>query len=291
LTVTDLASSCARGEFWRQLGMSTPVPVDSVQMVERFFTMLKSLENFDKLEVRAVIDTLLSPSRREQCFIGLYRRSLANVATLQELKSAKHFQAIVMLTRSLFELAVDIRLISVVPDSCNKMTEFVDFEKLRTARKTRKFKDDHPGILVETTITDIFIAKHEHRIETVRRLLWPKPDTMSHWSGMRMSDRVKLLGPPFEEFYEVHYPQLSWQVHSGLTGVVNLQAETFTVMCGQAFKFAADSYQETLVAMIDEFGLDKANAKIRGKLKAAKLLPFTDGPEKADELLRALTSD
>ena len=61
-----------------------------------------------------------------------------------------------------------------------------------------------------------------------------------------MSGRVKLLDPLFEEIYEVHYPHLSWQVHSGLTGVVNLRAETFTVMCGQGFKLAADSYRETL---------------------------------------------
>lgn len=80
--------------------------------------MVKSIGEFDQLEVRSVVDTLLSPARREQCFIGIYRRSVANIATLLELESAKHFQTIVMLTRSLFELAVDIRLISVISDSC-----------------------------------------------------------------------------------------------------------------------------------------------------------------------------
>jgi hypothetical protein len=258
-------------------------------MVERFFTMVKSLENFDKLEVRPVINTLLTPSRREQCFIGIYRRSLANIATLQELKSPKHFQAILMLARSVFELAVDIKLMSIVADSALKMIEFVDVEKLRTARKVLRFKADHPGSQLDVSTYDSFIAANASRIDAARRTLWPKPETMSHWSGMKMPGRAKLLGDPFEEIYEVHYPQLSWQVHSGLTGIVNLKAETFTMMCGQAFKIAADSYEEILTAMIEGFDLEKGNEKIKGKLRAAKLLPFTDSPEEVNDVLRALT--
>jgi uncharacterized protein DUF5677 len=271
--------------------MSTSVPLDIQKSTERFCTMVKSIAEFDKLEVRSVIDTLLSPSRREQCFIGIYRRSVANIATLLELKSAKHFQTVVMLTRSLFELAVDIRLIGVISDSCAKMIEFVDVEELRTARKARQFKADNPGAQVETTIYDAFIVNNENRIEAVKRTLWSKPETMIHWSGMHMSGRVKLLDPLFEEIYEVHYPRLSWQVHSGLTGVVNLKAETFTVMCGQAFKIAADSYRKTLLTMIEEFELEKANPKIGAKLKVATLLPLTDTHEEAERLRELAAPD
>jgi hypothetical protein len=270
--------------------MPTAAPFNTQQTTERFFTMVKSLDEFDRLEVRAVIDTLLSPSRREQCFIGTYRRSVANIATLQELKSAKHFQAIVMLARALFELAVDIRLIDLLPNSCLKMNEFIEVEKLRCAKKVRKFKSNHPTAKIDTTVYDSFVANNESRIETVRRTLWPKAETMSHWSGMRLPGKVKLLNHPLQEIYEVHYPYLSWQVHSGLTGVVNLKAETFTLMCGQAFKLAVDSYLEILSAMIDEFKIEKADRKIKGKMKAARLLPFTETPEQADQVLRELTS-
>ena len=142
----------------------------------------------------------------------------------------------------------------------------------------------HPSAQVDTTIYDSFIANNESRIEAARRTLWPKPETGSYWSGLNMSRRIKLLDPPFEEIYEVHYPHLSWQVHSGLTGVVNSRADTFTVMCGQAFKLAADSYREILLTMIEEFSLEKANPKIKAKLKVATLLPLTDTPEQADSL-------
>ena len=75
-----------------------------------------------------------------------------------------------------------------------------------------------------------------------------------------------------------------------MTGVVNLQAETFTLICGQGFKLAVDSYWETLSAMIEEFALVRGNRKIQGKMKAAKMLPFTDSPEQAQQLLQELTS-
>jgi len=41
--------------------------------------------------------------------------------------------------------------------------------------------------------------------------------------------------------------------------------------------------------MIREFKIAKANEKIEGKLKAAKLLPFTDIPEEVEQVLQAFT--
>jgi len=43
-----------------------------------------------------------------------------------------------------------------------------------------------------------------------------------------------------------------------------------------------------LTAIIDEFGIAKADSKIGNKLKLAKMLPFTDGPEQGKALEREL---
>jgi hypothetical protein len=134
-----------------------------------------------------------------------------------------------------------------------------------------------------------FVANNEKRVDAAKKMLWPAAKRVPHWSGLELYERVALVKSPFAEIYEVSYPQLSWHVHSGLTGIVNLKAETFTLVCGRAFKLAADAYWELLMTVIREFKIAKANEKIEGKLKAAKLLPFTDAPEEADQLLRALT--
>jgi len=158
-----------------------------------------------------VIRSLLLTSDRERCFIGTHHRFNGNVATLLELKQAKHFQAIAMLARGLFELAVDIRLIDAIPDGPRKMLEFADVEKLRCARKVVQFKADRPATSFDTAVYSSFIANNESRIETTRNALWPatgKLKNVSHWSGLSLSSRVALVKSPFEEIYEVNYPQL-----------------------------------------------------------------------------------
>jgi len=103
-----------------------------------------------------------------------------------------------------------------------------------------------------------------------------------------LASRATLLKSPFDEIYSVNYPQLSWYVHSGLTGIINLQAETFTLLCGIAFKLSAESYQELLRAMIREFKIGKATEKIEERLTGAKILPFTDNPQQAEQLMKEL---
>jgi hypothetical protein len=194
-----------------------------------------------------------------------------------------------MLSRTLFELAVDVRLINVVPQACEKMVAFVDVEKLRCARKILRFQTAHTAAKINTAIYASFVANEGAKIDALRATLWPGTKRLEHWSARNLPDRIALLKDPFDEIYEVNYPHLSWQVHSGLTGVANLKAETFTTMCGQAFILAADSYREILLVMIEEFKIQKANTMIEGKLKAAKMLPFTESPEQVEQLLKGLT--
>lgn len=110
--------------------MPAAVTSETRQNTDRFYTMVKSLREFDKQEVKGVVDTLLSTSERERCFIATYYRATGNVTSLLEFKHAKHFQAIAMLTRNLFELSVDIKLIDLIPDGPAKIREFTDVEKL-----------------------------------------------------------------------------------------------------------------------------------------------------------------
>jgi hypothetical protein len=81
---------------------------------------------------------------------------------------------------------------------------------------------------------------------------------------------------------------LSWQVHSGLTGIANVEMNTFTAICGMAISFSADCYQDILLLMIDAFKIDIANTKIKDYLKAAKLAPFAQDLAETDQIYRQL---
>ncbi len=252
-------------------------------MPERCYTLLKSLNEFDKQELRGVVRGLLAKTDRDNCFIGNYYRGVANVETLLSLKSAKDVQAIAMVTRALFELAVDMKLIDAIPDAVQKLLAFSDVEKLRAARKIVKFKAVNPAADVDASIYGTFITNNAQRIEAQRNAVWPVVKKVEHWSGLNLSRRVALLKAPFDEIYEVKYPQLSWYVHSGLTGF-NLEAETLNMLAAQQNKLAGECYIVLLTAIIDEFRIENANEKVKNKLKLAKMLPFTDGPDQAKAL-------
>jgi hypothetical protein len=189
-----------------------------------------------------------------------------------------------MVARGLFELAIDVKLVGVIPDAVKKIVAFLDVEKLRAARKILKFKTAHPESVVNASIHDSFVTNSANRIEAERNAVWPGVTKLTHWSAMDLSRRAALLKGPFDEIYEVEYAQLSWYAHSGLTGFANLKAETFNMLAANQNKLAGECYFVVLSAVIDEFGIEKADAKVKNKLKLAKMLPFTDGADEAGAL-------
>jgi len=262
---------------------------DPEETVERFFTVIKSLNEFDQLEVRGMIQTLLSRSRRDLCFLGSYYRAVGNIESTLSLKALRDFQAIAMLARSLFEIAVDITLAAQTPDCETKIIAFVDLEKLRSARKIVEFKTANPVVNVDATTYQDFIDNNTSRIATEAKALWPRNyQNVAHWSALKLEKRIETLGAPFTQIYAVNYPQLSWYVHSGMTGILNLEKDSFRMLAGVAFTIIAESYMLVLAAVIKYFQIDKANDKILDMMTLAKMLPFTDGAAQAEELRRAL---
>lgn len=266
------------------------VSSDPHKNVEQLFAMLKSISEFDEVEIRGTIDTIIFPTDREKCFQLVYHRCVANIASLMVLTNRQHFQAISMITRNLFELVVDIKLVDLIHDAIPKMIGFIDVEKLRCARRIVSFKAAHPNIARNDSIYQSFIAAEGSRIDAMKATLWPGVNRLDHWSNKTLKGRAELLGMNYEEIYEVEQPRLSWQIHSGLAGIANLKLETFTAMCGVAIASCANSYEGILLSVINEFKIGKADDKIKGKLMAAKFAAFSKDQAEADMIFRHLTS-
>jgi|HubBroStandDraft_1064217.scaffolds.fasta_scaffold70302_2 hypothetical protein len=264
--------------------LSLRIGPDSATLGERLYTVLKSLNEFDKKEIHGVLSGLVAETDRDRCFRGIYLRVKANVESLLSLRYAKDFQAIAMVTRSLFELAVDMKLIKQIPDAVLKIGAFSEVEKLRAARMIVAFKATHPSASVDATVHDLFIKNNAARIEAKRKTVWGARAKVSHWSGLSLKDRVALLKEPFEEMYEVRYPQMSWYTHAaGLTGF-DLKASSFEALASNHHYLAAQLYKLLLSVIIDEYQFVKWDSKILDKVKQAELMPFTN----TDDELRAL---
>src|ERR1022692_3605329 len=96
------------------------LPPEQQADIERFFTTIKRLKEFDKAEILGVVWTLIALNRRDLCFTGNYYRAAGNIETLLKLTSVRDFQAIAMICRALFEIAVDFKLIDQIPNSVEK---------------------------------------------------------------------------------------------------------------------------------------------------------------------------
>ncbi len=70
--------------------------------------MLISLRKFDEAEVEPVCRGQLSLSPLEECQAVQYLRVQRNIDSMIALAHVAHFQALSMLARSIFELAIDL---------------------------------------------------------------------------------------------------------------------------------------------------------------------------------------
>jgi hypothetical protein len=271
--------------------LSIPVQslgIDVNTMSERCYTMLKSLNEFDKQEVARFVEGVVTKGDRDSCFQGSYYRARLIVESLLSLRNPKDFQVIAMASRSLFELAVDIKLIDVVPDAVKKILAFTEVEKLRTARQILKYNAAHPGHNMDVRPHAEFVASEGKRIESERASIWPGVKKITHWSAMDLRKRVELLKAPFDEIYDLEYPRLSWSVHSGLTGVLNMKTESLNMLAGVHNRLAGNCYVILLIEVIKEFELVKIDPLINSKLDLAEKLPFTTGPDMAAALEQEL---
>jgi hypothetical protein len=194
---------------------------EAVKGVEFFYSVLKSVDNFNEAEVKGVVMGLLAPTLSEECLIATFYRASSNVKTLLELRDVKHFQAMGMLARNLFELTVDVKLMQMDSSSALKMTHFKDVERLKACRSVVAFgRAGGVTYSTDTKVQEAFIKNEENRIETLALTIWPGKSLskISHWSAMNLPTRIKLLDIELQEMYACFYRQLSWYVTRGCRG-------------------------------------------------------------------------
>ncbi len=262
---------------------TTDQPRLDPHLVEKFHRAVCILEQFDCAEMRGVVKGALAPDDREKCIIAMYYRAALNVSSLVALNDPRHFQAIAQAARTLFELSVDVRLVDVVPDAPAKIFAFSDVERLKGAKDVVDLANatEPPRDLA---VCANFIANNEARILATKAQLWPGAGRLDHWSGRNLVDRLQLLQAAYAQLHKLNYRRLSWYAHPGLTGVLNLEAEAFAAVAGTSLQIAAESYCDILDSVISLLQLDKAVEKVRTKMKFARVLAFTDGPEEAEAL-------
>lgn len=256
--------------------------------LDRFLNGLKALNALDHGAIHNIVSGQMNPSELERFMTLNYHRAEINVELLFTVNSTKQFQAIAMLARSIFELSVEINLMPLVENAGPKIQLFTEIEKLRSAKQIVKFKSNHPDSEMQPTAYEAFVKANEKRITDEQDKLWPGITKVRHWSGYPdLAARTQKLGEPFEELYQVNYPQLSWYVHSGIVGVSNATGQLLVDLVGVAYIIAFHAYRTILGAVANQFKLLRADPTLKAKMLYAQYVAFTDSEAQAEQMRSA----
>jgi hypothetical protein len=257
---------------------------DALENAGLFSSILESIRNFNDLEIKNVLMGQLKTNDRENCILAMYWRAVYNLEAILELKHVLRFQTISMSARTILELAVDLCLVDKIPnpDPIRRILTHARIEKLRAAKGAVDYEAKHQlNVPLDTTVYKRYIATQEVSIEEDAKILWPnlRMNKIDHWSGLNLADRVKILGKPLEEVYQLFYRLMSWHVHSGTATIIGVPKETYPHICAHGYWIAAITFEEVIKAVAREFKLSLAIPSFNAKLDLARFLPLTESDE------------
>jgi len=260
--------------------------------LESFYAALRNLDTLERGDFREIIKSQFNPTLRERYLTVNYHRAAFNVEMMLAIKDTKQFQALSLLARAIFELAVEMKSIAVDPKAAEKIELFSKVELLKASRRLVEFKTKHPDERIHHEMQEQFITQCGPAIALAEAAMWPpnpvtgRSPSVKHWTLKDLFRRATDLGPPFDRIYSVHYAQMSWMTHPGFVSPLNMTAEWVASYLSVVYSAAIDSYMEILEILVNVFKLSTTNEHIKKKIICNRDLGLTRTPEQAEAEMR-----
>lgn len=269
---------------------------------EAFFAGTQAARDFAQQIMIPGINGLLNPSLAEQAIAGTYLRMFAWVDSLTTLKEIKHLQAVASATRALFELSLDLRLLTddVEGKWLDRFQAFIRVERFRVAEKLVGFYAANPELNGQASFTPrglVGKAGERDEVQRVIKKYWPPKKAgqyPEHWTGKTVLRRCESLESKSSvQFYKEYYPILSWHVHAGFVGYSGLSAEILEATFALCHRFSQEFFLDSTLVSADGLKLTKAIDaaaidSLRNIVERLKNLPGRVLVEEQVKQLRAL---
>jgi hypothetical protein len=243
---------------------ATEIPVTPRALAAGHIALLEACDSVCQEVVIPVIQQLNPTTDRQRALVGLFYRIMGFANTVTQLQSPVHQQSLTSAERSVTELWIDMELLhrDIIANGVEKILAFIDFQKLRAARRTVTFFQKHPELdetPSKSTPHHGFIEAKGADVEATARRLWPRADGKApkpdHWSGISLPERAEKLGLEEELRVLEGYDIRNFAVHTGLTGIMGLDANAFEIMCSQAAHGIAECMMSALRIMGRELNI------------------------------------
>jgi hypothetical protein len=158
------------------------------------------------------------------------------VRAILNLNRLEHFQAVAVVTRSLFEHWLDEIILAenMTGDAVRKYNEFPEIEKYRVAEQLVTLANKNPSLVRMDISAQRAFYNDPSRTQKIAALVKQSANGKrrypDHWTDRNLRQRAIDVG--VEGMYVEAYPALSWYVHAGATGTAGLGKDGFQNVFG-----------------------------------------------------------
>src|SRR5712692_3080294 len=171
------------------------------------------------------LKALLGPTVQEIALRDIYFKMHLLLGSAITMNCLDHFQSVAALTRSLFELLLDMKILAgdKTGDAVKSYNEFPEIERYRRAGQLVAFAASYPNQIKQDLSTQRAFIADPQRKARVTRAIGPKGKYPDHWTGKNPRERARSTGE--EALYVEVYALLIWYVHAGAAGTAGMRKD------------------------------------------------------------------
>jgi Family of unknown function (DUF5677) len=260
----------------------TEVDLPVSQTVEAFYKGTDAIKQFAEKCMIPVLQGQLNLDEHERAVTGTYYRMYLSILSLVALNRPCYFQTAASESRRLFELLLDLKLLSGDLDGklTTKFHAFIEVDRFRVAKQVVEYNDLHEKSKIDDTHhRSLFNA--EGKKESINQLIvhnWGttkagKPNKPEHWSGLKVKERAKQLGSVYEELYIESYPLMSWSVHAGSGNYAGLDKDSLESMLGLSHRISQNCFLEATILAAKVMKIEQVVEGFKDILEDLRLTP------------------
>ena len=193
-----------------------------------------------------------TPTEEDVILKGGFLRTLALLRSLYKMNEPADFQSVCAISRSLFEMTVDLVLITRNSKDfpIKQLVSWEDSAKLKHAETMKSYYDDNPSKKNDKHWKEYpksskescdFITNKSAQINANQRI---RGHYDKRWNGADLRQAAAAADKAYdyglEQYYILRHMPLCWNIHgSGLVGVKNISEENFPGISALAFNDCA----------------------------------------------------
>jgi len=260
----------------------TEINLKASQVVEAFYKGTDAIKQFAEKRIIPLLKGQLRLDEHEQAVTGTYYRMYLSILALVALNRPLYFQTAASESRRLFELLLDLKLLSDDTDGqlTAKFHAFTEVDRFRVAKQVVEYNDSHGKSKIDDTChRKLFnTLDKEQKISQLIITHWGntnqgRPRRPNHWSGLNVKERAEKLGHVYEELYIESYPLMSWSVHAGSGNYAGLDKDSLESTLGLSHRIAQNCFLEATILTAKSMKIEQVIEGFSGILEDLRLTP------------------